>query len=371
MKKLFLWLIALLLIIGSTNEANARSKKKKGKAKTEQQTDSVQKKKKSVYDKLFKDKKKHTVNKGTITVHQYEDKIYLELPVELMGRDFLVNSAITTASDISMAGTKAAQSRYLIIDKTDSLILFRDPKYNVRLNEQDDNQEAAFALSRSNAIYKAFPIEGYTSDSTAVVFNATSYFSCSNKDVLNLSGRSYGGMLTIVSASPQSKTSFVDSADAFDNCISITQNCTAKLSISIMGFVSKEQPELTMSVQTTLALLSKEKMNTREANPRVGTGYISYTDYRNEKRFKKGYYVTRRNITTQQPVVFYIDTLIQDSWVKAIQKSADEWNIIFEDLGIGKPIIIKPYEKDSTFRANNPMINTIAFLNNNNALEKF
>ena len=48
-----------------------------------------------------KDKKKHTVNKGTITVHQYEDKIYLELPVELMGRDFLVNSAITTASDIS------------------------------------------------------------------------------------------------------------------------------------------------------------------------------------------------------------------------------------------------------------------------------
>ena len=158
MKILFLWLMPILLIIGSTNEANARSKKKKGKAKTEQQTDSVQKKKKSVYDKLFKDKKKHTVNKGTITVHQYEDKIYLELPIELMGRDFLVNSAITTASDISLAGTKAAQSRYLIIDKTDSLILFRDPKYNVRLNEQDDNQEAAFALSRSNAIYKAFPI---------------------------------------------------------------------------------------------------------------------------------------------------------------------------------------------------------------------
>ena len=36
MKKLFLWLMPILLIIGSTNEANARSKKKKGKAKTEQ-----------------------------------------------------------------------------------------------------------------------------------------------------------------------------------------------------------------------------------------------------------------------------------------------------------------------------------------------
>lgn len=33
MKILFLWLMAILLIIGSTNEANARSKKKKGKVK--------------------------------------------------------------------------------------------------------------------------------------------------------------------------------------------------------------------------------------------------------------------------------------------------------------------------------------------------
>lgn len=40
---------------------------------------------------------------------------------------------------------------------------------------------------------------------------------------------------------------------------------------------------------------------------------------------------------------------------------------VFNELGMGEPILIKPYEKDSTFRANNPMINTIAFLNNNNS----
>ena len=171
------------------------------------------------------------------------------------------------------------------------------------LNEQDDNQEAAFALSRSNAIYKAFPIEGYTSDSTAVVFNATSYFSCSNKDVLNLSGRSYGGMLTIVSASPQSKTSFVDSADAFDNCISITQKLYRKVEHQHHGIRLQRATGINHVGTNNTSPTVERKMNTREANPRVGTGYISYTDYRNEKRFKKGYYVTRRNITTQQPVV--------------------------------------------------------------------
>ena len=71
MKKLFLWLMPILLIIGSTNEANARSKKKKGKAKTEQQIDSVQKKKRSVYDKLFKDKKKHLIQIKFIFGTQY------------------------------------------------------------------------------------------------------------------------------------------------------------------------------------------------------------------------------------------------------------------------------------------------------------
>jgi hypothetical protein len=75
-----------------------------------------------------------------------------------MGRDFLVHSAITGSSDISLTGTKAAQSRYLIIDKTDSLVLFRDPKYNIRLNEEDDNQKEAFGLSRSNAIYKTLSV---------------------------------------------------------------------------------------------------------------------------------------------------------------------------------------------------------------------
>lgn len=48
MKKLFLWLIALLLIIGSTNEANARSKKKKEKPKPNNRQ-TVYKKRKRVY----------------------------------------------------------------------------------------------------------------------------------------------------------------------------------------------------------------------------------------------------------------------------------------------------------------------------------
>jgi hypothetical protein len=362
MKRFYIWFFACLMIFGSASSSFA-SVRKKEKAKTEQKSDTL--KKKDICSKLFTDKKKHIVKKGIITVHQYNDKLYLEVPTRLMKHDFLLSSVITNASDYSFSGMEAADGRTIQIDKTDSLVLFCDPHYNVRYNEQDNNQKQAFALSHNSAIYKSFPIEGYTADSTAVVFEVTSFFKSSNKDILDLSGHSYGGMLSIVSASPDSKTSFIDTIDAYSNCISITQNCSAKLTVSVMGYVSTEHPEVTMSLQTTLAMLPEKKMQTREANARIGSGYIAYSDFRPANGEKRGYYATRRDLSLQQPIVFYVDTLIQSSWIKAIQKSADGWNTVFESAGLGKPIVLKPYSKDSAFIASDPMVNTISFLNNN------
>ena len=72
---------ANLLIIGSTNEANARSKKKKGKAKPNNRLTVFKRKKRVSTTSFSKIRRNIQSIKGTITVHQYEDKIYLELPV--------------------------------------------------------------------------------------------------------------------------------------------------------------------------------------------------------------------------------------------------------------------------------------------------
>jgi len=361
MKRLFIYFMAALLSAGLSLRVQAKPKKKAAN-KTSQ---SVAKptKQNGAYAKLFKDKSKHTVCKGMLSIHKYEDKVYLEVPLKLMGKDILVSSAIINSSDISLSGTNAARNRCITMDKTDSLVLFRIPRYNVRLNENDSIQKEAFAISGRDAIYKSFPIAGYNADSTAVLFNATSYFSCSNKDILDLTGKSYEGMTAIASVTPDAKTSFIGDISAHENSVSVIQNGTVKLGVSVMGFLSTEQPEVSMAIRCTLTLLSDWLMNTREANPKVGSGYIEYTDYRNEKRVRQGYHATRRNLIHK--FTLYVDTLIQDSWVQAVRKSVDGWNDAFSELDLGRPIEMKPYPANPAFKADDPMLNTVSFLNNN------
>ncbi len=360
-KLIFLFVLCLLSTL-SMERAYADVMRKK-KVKTEEAKLQA-KEKPSVYDRLFKDEKKHTVSRGTITIHRYEEKLYLELPLKLIGRDFLISSVIDDASDITLSGTPASKAHYLIVDKTDSLILFRLPRNNnVRINS-NDNQKRAFELSATNAIKTTFPIKGYINDSTAVLFDATSYFSSTNKDLLDVKGRSYGGMLAISDFSVQKKTSYINHVEAFKDCISVGLISSVKLSLNIMGFEVTEKPEMTLSLQTTLTVLPETKMHVREANSRVGTGYVPYMDYRNINSSKEGYYVTKRRDIKTQPIVFYVDTLFKESWVKAIRQSADAWNQSFGKIGIQTPIILKPYPKDSAFHSTNPLLNKIAFINN-------
>lgn len=364
MKRILLILLVGLLSQGFCCDMQAKAKKNKGKTPMAQSTAKTVKRD-DPYAKIFKDKKKHTVKRGLMNVHLYDGKVYLEIPSRLLGHDFIVSTVITNSSDISLIGMKGSASRCIEIDKTDSLVLFRDPKYNIRLNENDSIQKEAFALSRNNAIYKSFPIAGHNADSTAVLFNATSFFACSNKDILNLVGRSYGGMEKIASATIDSKNSFTEGVAAYESGVCVTQDCTAKLGISIMGLSVAEQPEVTITMDCTMALLPEWPMKTREANPKVASGYVAYTDYRDAKRVKRGYYATRRNLIHKYTL--YIDTLMQDSWAGAVRKSVDGWNNVFNDLGLGRPISLEPYPNDSTFKADDPMLSTISFMNNNSS----
>ena len=180
-------ILLLGLVIGSlaipVQESCAAGKKKK-----KETADSVKTAPKATaYDKLFKGKKGVVHKKGVMTVHKVEDKIYLEVPVGIFGRDLLVDTHIDRTSDVGLLapGQKAAPSQRLRIDRTDSLVLFRKPAYNVYAKGDDANVESALRASRIGPIVKTFPIAAVNNDSTAVVFNATSYFQGSNNDIVN------------------------------------------------------------------------------------------------------------------------------------------------------------------------------------------
>ena len=50
------------------------------------------------YQKLFKNKKVQTAH-GLMTIHKVEDKVYVEFPVVMLGRELLLTSSIENTSD--------------------------------------------------------------------------------------------------------------------------------------------------------------------------------------------------------------------------------------------------------------------------------
>lgn len=356
MKKIIILLVLGVFSFSWTVKASNLSEEKKEKTEKTKMTP------KSIYAKLFENAQKHTVKKGILTVHLYDNKIYLEVPTTLMGKTFLITSNVESSSDFALSDIKLSTPRQISINKTDSLVVFMEPKPNVRFDNQNAAQQKAFLLSQTASIYKSFPIEGYNADSTAVIFEATSYFSGDNKDLLDLKGKAYEDMLSISDFDVDSGNSYIEGIRAYDKSISVILTNTLNLSLSVMGMEITDKPKATLSLQASLTLLPEKEMLPRTANPYIGSGYVSYLDYTNDNCSKIGHYATRRNIS-EKPIIFYVDTLVQQSWQKAIIESAKGWNNVFKKIGIKTSIAIEPYKRDSTFHADDPLLNTISLSN--------
>ena len=348
-----------------------------GKRKKKETVDSVKTAPKiTAYDKLFKGKKGIVHKKGVMTIHKVEDKIYLEVPVGIFGRDLLVDTHIDRTSDVGLLapGQKAAPSKRLRIDRTDSLVLFRKPAYNVYAKGDDANIESALHASRIGPIIKTFPIAAFNNDSTAVVFNATSYFQGSNKDIVNLQGVSVGDGFFIYENEHIADRSQIGSVEAFNNSISVSSEIGTRLTLAFPMGILEEKPEISAGIITSLTLLPDEKMKVREADPRIGTSYVRYTSF-SDKGSEEGYFAGRWKLEAKEPekirrgelsepvkpIVIYIDTLFSDSWARAIRAGIEKWNPALEQAGFERAIRVERYPSDSAFRADDPLISRVVY----------
>ena len=122
-KKLYLFL--LVALCGAMINPAVAKKKNKKKASTEATTKKKEKKE-TKYDKLFKDKKVTTA-KGFITLHQFDNKVYFELPLKVLNRDILLGSTIaeTTDNQFGCVGEKSGDPFLIRFVQRDSTITLR------------------------------------------------------------------------------------------------------------------------------------------------------------------------------------------------------------------------------------------------------
>ena len=127
----------------------------------------------SEYDKLMTDA--HESACGLFTLHKFKDKLYLECPLSVLERDFLLGSTVSKISDNTNAivGSKP-QSPLLFTLSLSGNKLLMETLSNAYIIE-GTNKETVQATFM-NPVYAAFDIKAYSNDSTAVVVDMTDLF---------------------------------------------------------------------------------------------------------------------------------------------------------------------------------------------------
>lgn len=364
MKKIIAIIFCFIFVTSFSSASTVYILKKKTKSSASK---NKVEKKKDGYAKLFKEKKKLTSCKtNDVGLFLYEDKLYMELPLSNMGREFLISSVISSSSSLLLNGKNANQPLCVVIDKIDTLAVLKAPRgiYAVDTGERD--LQNGVEGSHSEPIIAVFPIKAWNADSTKFVFDVTSFFKSSDKRIFDVTNEPYGDGLSISSVSVKSENEFFEDIVAYDKCVCVNKTFSGELTLRMMLGEISDKPFCQFNLQTLITLLpeSANMMKPREANGNVGTGYVRFEDFRNVADVKKGYYVTRRRYQKGDDITFYVDTIMSESWRNAVAKAAEGWNDAFEHQNLGRPIKLLPYLADSTFNSGDPLKNIISFANN-------
>ena len=372
MRKLYVMLLTVAMLVACLGVTGAERKKNKKKAKTAQ-ADTVKKKKESKYDKLLKKPGVATAKGNFVTLHKIGEKIYFEYPLKYMGREVLMGNTVKKVSDVMYLplGMKMMSPLHLKFELRDSSVYIEEP--NRALVPDGKQRSLVEELSYTPVFCYRSSVAAYSNDSTAVVFDVTDYL---KKDMaLNLFF-SYMGLLS----EKQGSFSF-GAIKAFDDNVSIEVNRTfdAKLPVFIM-----QVPSGTISTTSSISmlLLPEEKMKSRLQDARLGIFVAPYqmgafnfpkreaARAEGEDSWRFAYLVTRwrleptdevawergEMVEVKKPIVWYMDPALPGEWKAPFREGVLVWNRAFEKIGLKNVMQVRDFptaEEDPAFDPDN------------------
>ena len=369
-------LIPALLLAAKPSKSKGKNKKK---AKTEQ-TDTASVKKTSDYDKLFKGKKCQTV-KGLVTIHKVDgEKLYFELPMSIFGREMLLGSTVseTSNNDHGVVGYKAKDPLHVTFakegHKSVQLCLVNDIYSG---DGKDKGIDEAVRRSSIPGIYRAFKIEAYNADSTAVVIDVTNLFMEDNDDLTPFDPYSTFGYKPFSrTTSFQKSNSHLGDIKAFEDNVTVKSylSYTTTVTYSNGPMIGKieDKRAFTALVTRTLLLLPEKEMRPRIADPRMNifvTGKARFSSNMNRGTLPVYYarhwrvepkdveaYKRGELVEPVKPIVFYLDTNLPEAWKPYAREGIEQWNDAFEKIGFKNVVQVRDYptpEEDPEFDPDN------------------
>ncbi len=303
----------------------------------------------SVYSKITG--RRFFESNGVVNIISKSDTFYIEMPVEFLGRNFLVTNRLQKVQqELNDAGVNKG-----IVYQNQTILFEADKelkKVTIRQNRitpdvpEDDIIRASVENNYVNPIIARIKIDAVSPDKGSIVFMVNDLFNGKNNCVNDLFNNINLG------TSVQSDLSRIVDIKAFENNITATSELTTKV---VEGNASIY---VTSVVSSTLTLLPEEPMMAREESNKVGYFSIAKLQYSDEQQsVENNHYITRWRLEPSdeeaymrgelvepvKPIVFYIDNAMPAHLVPYIKEGILDWNVAFEKAGFKNAVQVAEY----------------------------
>ena len=348
MKKILFTLTLSFFLIQTDASAQLFGKKKKDEKK-----DHPEKKKGDFkdYSDIIKGDVKSDI--GLFTIHQIDDKLYYEIPFDILEKDLLLVSRIVKLPDNFGGGYINAGSK---VNEQVVRWYKRDKNIDLKVisfqNVSDEESPIYKSVEANNffPILYSTKIEAVNPDSTAYLVDVSSLFTDEVSAINALSDRLRKAYK--VKRLDKSR-SYISSAKSFPENVEIQH---------LMTYDAGDPPgrdqagTISMLLNQSMILLPDDKMQPRLADDRVGWFTIQKYDYNSDKLKSDDYELIRRwrlvpkdieaykrgeLVEPVKPIVYYLDPATPERWRPYFIKGIEDWNMAFEAAGFKNAIIAK------------------------------
>ena len=316
-------------------------------------------------------------------MHRTKDKVLVEFPVRLLEKEMLLASSIINISDngegvVGQFTSPEVMFRFVRNGKKlEARMMTNQPL--MREETGKEGVESSLLKSASGGVYKSFKIEAFAKDSSSVLVNLAPLF-LEHSDYSNpfssYAPNSMYGMVTRKFRCDTSR-SFLKDIHSYPDNISVTCVLGYDVDYTAFGTITMQRNvPVTVTAARMLVLLPETPMDIRYANQKVNTAFLVRKQYVDEISPLKSTHLVKRwrlepsdkaafkrgeKVEPKKPIVFYIDTLMPDSWKPYIKEGVEEWNKSFEKIGYLNAVQAKEWPKGTDFSSSNIRHSSICY----------
>ncbi|MBT8478519.1 MAG: zinc-dependent metalloprotease, partial [Gemmatimonadetes bacterium] len=285
---------------------------------------------------------------GLFVLHTLEEKLYYEIPLNMLDREMLlVSRRARTARALGYGGEKT-NTQTVRWQKLRNQVLLRIASYE---NVAADSLPIYEAVRNSNfePIIAAFDIEAWNADSSAIVIETTELFT---DDVPVLGLPAYVRENYKVSSLDKDR-SYLEWTKSFPENIEVRH---------VLTYKAKEPPSnastgsISVEMNQSMVLLPEEAMQPRLFDERVGFFSVQQADFgRSDHKVVERTYITRYRLEPAdtaaflrgelvepvEPIVYWIDPATPEKWRPYLKAGVEDWQQAFEQAGFRNAIIAK------------------------------